>query len=787
MRALTRKLLRDLRGLRGPATAVTLVVAAGLSVFTMSVSMLRALAEAQRAYYERERFADVFVPLERAPEALAARLAAVPGVAAVETRVVGAARAELPGLADPATLRLSSLPDHGLPALNALHLRAGRWPEPGAPGEALVSEAFALAHALGPGGSLSVVVEGRRRRLTVVGVALSPEHVYSIQPGQMLPDDLRFGVVWARRALLAEAFDLVGAFNDASLRLAPGAAPEGVIAALDALTAPYGGSGATARAEQTSHRYLDEELRQLRTMAFVAPGVFLLVAAFLLHVALGRLIGTQREQIATLKAFGYTNGEVGRHYLALSFAMVLPGVALGLAAGAWLGAGLTRTYARFFHFPALDFSLPADVAGGAAAIALAAAAAGTLAAVRRAVRLPPAEALRPEAPARYRPLPLRALGLDRLIGPAGRGLLRNVLRRPVRALLAATGIALAAAVLVLGSFMRDAVEAVLEVEFERSQRQDLTVAFDGARPEEAAHELARLPGVRRVEGFRSVPVRLGAGHRSRRVALLGLVPGGELVRPHAATGGAAALPEGGVLLSATLAGLLGVRAGDVLEAQVLEGRRLRAALPVRGVVDAVGGLSAWMSLPALTRWLGEESGLSGAWLTTDPREAPALHRALSDAPRVASVQSRRAALEAFRATIAENLLRMRLINVLFASILAMGVVYNAARVSLAERSRDLATLRVLGFRRGEVSLLLLGELWLLTLLALPAGLALGRLLAGLLVGAFETELYRFPLVIGPSTYGFAAVTVAAASLLAGLVVRRRLDTLDLVAVLKARE
>lgn len=787
MRALTRKLLRDLWGLRGPALAVTLVVGAGISVFVMSLSTLRALERAQQAYYERERFADVFVPLKRAPLALAERLRGVPGVAAVETRVVGAGRLEMPGLLEPATARLVSIPDDGPPALNGLYLRSGRWPEPGRAGEVLVSEAFAAAHHLAPGARLPAVLDGRRQALAVVGVALSPEFVYSIQPGQLLPDDRRFAVLWARRGALEDVFGQAGAFNDACVRLARGAQPDAVVKALDDLTAAYGGLGAYARDQQTSFRYVDEEIGQLSAMASVPPAIFLLVAAFLLHVVLGRLIGTQREQIAALKSFGYTNGEVGRHYLGLAAAMVLPGVALGLGVGAWLGVGLTRMYTRFFHFPTFTYALPWDVAVLASATALVAAVAGTLGAVRRAVRLPPAEAMRPEAPARFRPLPFERHGLARVVGPSGRMVLRNLLRRPVRALLSWLGIALAAAVLILGSFMRDSVEEVLDVEFQQAQRHDLAVSLLEPGPWAVVDELGRLPGVRRAEGFRAVPVRLVSGHRERRVPLLGLSPDGELQLPRGDGGRAVALPPDGVLISETLGALLHVAPGQDLDVEVLEGARRWLRLPVRGLVASYTGLSAWMSLPALWRWLGEEGSVSGALLLRDPQEEPALSAALAAAPRVGAVVRRRAALDSFRTTIAENMLRMRLINVLFASILAVGVVYNAARVSLAERSRDLATLRVLGFRRGEISLLLLSELWILTLLAIPAGLWLGRQLAGLAVSAFTTESYRFPVLVEPPTYAFAALVTALASLGAALVVRHRLDTLDLVAVLKAKE
>lgn len=786
MRALTLKLLRDVKALRGPAIATGLVVAAGLSVFVMSMGTLGSLRATRDGWYLSQHFADVFVRLERAPLALAARLAEVPGVAAVEPRVVAGGRLEVPGLPDPAVGWLVSLPAAGETALNRVHVRQGRLPQPGVPGEVLVGEAFAQANRLGPGSVLEAVVEGREQALRVVGVGLSPEFIYSIQPGQMLPDDRRFGVLWMARDELARLCGLVGAFNDACLRLAPGASLPQACADVDRILARHGGHGAHGRDQQASHQYLDGEIEQLRGMALVAPLVFLGVAAFLLHVALARLVGTQREQLATLKAFGYRDGEVARHCLGLAVVLVLPGVLLGLAVGAWRGAELTATYARFFRFPEYVHRVGPDVVLlGVGACALAAVV-GTLGAVRRVVRMAPAEALQPEAPLRYRHGWMRTLGLAWLAGPVGRMVLRHMARRPVRTLLSGLGIALATALLVMGGFVQDVLDLVMDEAFVRGQRQDLSLALVEAAPGVQA-SLASLPGVRQAEVVRSVAVRLENGTRSQRVGLQGREPSSELTPLRDEAGRPLVLPRHGLVLSRPLARALGVRAGDRVHVACLEGERREGPWTVAAVSLEHAGLSAYAHREALAAWLGEQGLASGALLAVDRARLAEVEARLREAPRVGAIVVRRAALEAFSATVAENLGRMRTMNVLFASILAVGVVYNAARVSLAERSRDLATLRILGYTRGEISTVLLGELAVLVLLALPLGLVLGRGLSALVVSFFETEAYQFPLVITPPTYAWAALVTVGASLLAGLVVRRRLDRLDLVAVLKARE
>jgi putative ABC transport system permease protein len=787
MSALDRKLLRDLWQMKGQALAICLVLACGVATFVMSLSTLQSLEQTQAAYYERSRFADVFAHLKRAPDALAGRVAEIPGVARVQTRIVVEVSLDVPGVAEPAAGRLISVPERPAPGLNQLHLRSGRPVEPGRPGEVLVDEGFARAHGLGPGDQVTAVLNGRRQPLRVVGVALSPEYVYSIREGDLLPDPRHFGVFWMAYPELAAAFDMQGAFNDVALALAPGASESEVLQRLDRLTEPYGGRGAYGRTDQVSHRFLSNEIRELGRMALIAPLIFLGVTAFLLNVVLARLVGTQREQIAALRAFGYTRSEVGLHYLKLVLLLVVLGVGLGTAAGAWLGQGLTALYTRFFHFPVFTYRLGGEVVLFALLVSGVSAVLGTAGALLRAARLPPAEAMRPEAPACYRPTLLERAGLQRLLPPAARMVLRHLERQPVKSLLSCLGIALAVAVLVLGSFMGDALDSVMDAQFGLAQRQDVSVSFVEPASAAALYELEHLPGVRRAEPFRTVPVRLVAGPRSRRLGILGLEPRGELNRLLDLDRRVVAPPPNGLLLSAKLAELLAVGTGDVLTVEVLEGERPVRQVPVRALLADFEGTSAYMDRRALNRLLREGPTISGAFLAADPGRLDALYAELKATPKVAGVTVKRAALASFRETVAENLLRMRAFNVLFAAVIAFGVVYNSARIALAERGRELATLRVIGFTRAEVSAILLGELAALTFAALPAGLALGYGFAALTTRAYDTELFRIPLVIWPSTYAFAVVVTLLAALASGLAVRRLLGRLDLVAVLKSKE
>jgi putative ABC transport system permease protein len=618
-------------------------------------------------------------------------------------------------------------------------------------------------------------------------LALSPEYVYNVRPGELMPDDRRFAVLWMERRALAAAFDMEGGFNDVVLRLTRGASEPEVIGRLDRLLEPYGGRGAIPRGLQTSHWYLENELKQLRGTGRVIPVVFLAVAAFLLNVVLTRIVALERGQIAALKALGYSNAAVATHYLSLSLLIAALGGALGVAVGAWLGAAMTRLYTEFYHFPILEYRLAAKVAIAGITIGLVAAGLGAIGAVRAAARLPPAEAMRPEPPARYRESPLERAGVKRWLSQPARMILRNLTRRPVRAALSVLGISLGAAMMVLGTFSLDAINLVMDVQFGLAQRYDAMVTFLEPTSPRALHEVERLPGVTAVEGFRSVPVRLRFGHRSRQVAILGLPAGPRLNRILDSESRPVMLPPQGIVMSRTLSDILGVRRGDTVVLEVLEGTRPIRRAVVAELLDEFLGTNVYAEIGTLHRLMQEGETLSGAFLEVERTAEEDLYRRLKGSPRVAGVLLKRAALESFEMTVAENIAMVRAINMLFAAVIAFGVVYNSARISLSERSRELATLRVIGFRRGEISYILLGELALLTAVAIPAGLALGYLMAAAVIATYQTELYRIPFVIAPRTFALAAVTTLVAAALSAAAVRRRLDRLDLVAVLKMRE
>lgn len=787
MTALDRKMWRDLWHLKTQAVAIALVITSGAATYIMFNSTLDSLRASRGWFYSDYRFADVFATLKRAPERVRARIEDIPGVAKAETRVVAPVNIEVTGFGEPISGRLISLDTAHPPALNLLYLRAGRTVEAGRDDEAVVSDAFANAHRLQLGDHVHVIIKGRRKAITLVGIGLSPEYVYQLRPGSMFPDFQRYAILWMGREVLESAYDMQGAFNDVTLTLRADANARDVIQQLDTVLDPYGGFGAYARADQLSHKFLDEEFKQLQRSSAIFPVLFLGVAAFLLNVVISRVINTQREQIAALKAFGYRNFEIALHYFKLVLAVVLVGIAGGVIAGVWLGQGMSNLYLDLFRLPMLRYTLTPGVLITAIVTNIACAAAGTVFALRSAARLQPAQAMRPEPPTHYRETILERLGMKRFASPATRMILRHIGRRPVKSALTVFGIALACGITMSGRFQEAVISYMVEVQYNRSQRQDLWVMFIDPTSRRVQYELDSIPGVEHVEVARYVPVRLRFGHRSERTGIRGFEDGGHIYRLLDAELKPVTLPSNGILLTDYLAQLLGVTPGDRVTAEILEGARPTRELVVVGLVKEYLGVSAYMELHALNEFMREGPVVSAAYLAVDRTQLNDIFIALKNAPRIASTVLRENELANFHKTMDETMLFVTTIATVFAVIIAFGVVYNSARISLTERARELASLRVLGFTRGEISYILLGELVLLTAAAIPLGFYIGRAICNLFVEILQSELYRVPLIIARDTYAFAALVVIVSTVVSGLMVRRQLDRLDLIGVLKTKE
>ncbi|NNE20166.1 MAG: FtsX-like permease family protein [Myxococcales bacterium] len=785
---LDRKLLRDLMRLKGQAFTIALVVAVGVANYITLRSAWRALGDSKAAYYEQYRFGDVFARVKRAPDSVTDRLSGVRGVASVYPRIVEEVLLPIDGMLTPAHGQIISLPSHGRPAMNDVYVKSGRFPEPGRGDEVLIYEPFANEHGLRPGSTIPAILNGKLHELIVVGLALSPEYVFAIEPGGITSDDERFAPMWMSGTSVAAAFQMEGAFNDVVVRLEPGADETAVLIGVDRILEPYGGLGAYGRDLQISNSILEGEISQIEAEVVFLPGAFLAVAAFLLNVVFSRMVTMQRGQIAVIKAVGYKNSTIALHYLKMVCVIVLFGSAIGVAFGAWLADAMLDLYAGFFRLPMTRGRIDLPHAINAVMASLLAAVAGIEFAVRSAVTLPPAEAMRPPSPARYRASRIEQMPGLRRLHQTSMMVFREVWRRPLRTVLSSAGIAFALAIIILGRFGKDAHGPILDLQFGRQQREDISVNFKNEVANRGLGYLAHLPGVDQVDGYRMTPVRFRLGPRWRDSVLIGLPPNSHLRRLFTRQFEPARIPHSGVLITDVLADILDAEPGDLIDIELKEGDRGTRQVRVSGTIDEAFGIQGYMQKSSLHGLLREKPTINTALLRVNPEREAELHRYLTDIPTVQSIHRKRTVLERFEGQTRKTMQVITLILTLFATAIAVAVVYNNARVSLSVRSRDLATLRVLGFTRTEISAILLGEQAIQVCLGIPAGMVLGTWGAKALIELqADPEQFRLPMLISSQTYAFSVVVILAAAVLSALLVRRRLDSLDLVGVLKTRE
>lgn len=778
---LNRKLFRDLVALRGPALTVGLLVAAGVAVMTGSLSTYLSLLNARSTYYDKTHFADLFFDLKRAPNHLETDLANLAGVGAVQTRIVQDVRIDWSAAPNEVSGLMISLPEITDADLNALTLKSGRWPDTDARDEVLINVAFADVWSVKLESQITVLLNGHKRNFTIVGTAYSPEYVYAARPGNPLPDDKTYALIWTQRSELESTLNLKGAFNSLAIKLAPGANESEAIDAIEAQVRPYGSLGAVRQRDQTSNRFLSDELIEQKTMSVVVPLVFFAVSAFLLNSIMSRLTNAQREQIATLKALGYPSLPIALHYAEFVALIAITGSLVGSGLGILYGKAVMTSYASFFRFPEFSYVMPIWAPVIATSASLAAALAGAVLAVFRILRLTAAEALRPSIPAEA-----SHQLLAYFLKPRAKIALRNMLGRPIRTLFTIAGLSTAIPMIVLGLFWWDALDSMIRTQFQAIDRSDATITFTSAQHQSVLEEIRKVAPDIDVEGMRVVPVELRSGHREKRVALTGLSKNGALRSVRDLDLRFISIPEDGLILNRQIADELGLSIGDQITIEILDGQHPTMEATLTGKIEEVLGAGAYMDLDALNRLLGDVSVVSHALIRSPQHLTHALAE-IGSKPNVLASASKDKWISMFREKIMGLITVSATILTLFGILVAVGVVYNSARVAFQERTWELASLRVLGFSRAEVGNILFTELAIELLISIPFGLFLAHTGISYLLTSRSNESFSIPPVINPDTMALAALIVISTALLSGWAVKRRIDNLNLVAALKTRD
>jgi len=785
--ALDKKLVRDLGRMKMQAIAIGLVIAVGVVVLVMMDGLFNSLNQTKTAYYERYRLAEVYAPAVRAPNYLLENLAKIPGVDSVVGRVRGSGLINLPQQDVPVSANILSLPDHGVARLNDILLSEGKPLERGREDQAILLRSFAKAHNISPGDTISTTINGSKRNVQITGLAQSPEFLISMAPGELAPDDSRFAVLWMSETSLGAAFDLKGAFSEALFSLTRDANLEEVLDRVDLVLEKYGGTGSYGLEDQPSNRFLSEEIKGLATQSKVLPPIFLAIAAFLLNIVISRMVQSEREQIGLLKAFGYTSLEVSVHYFKFVLAIAVGGALFGSLLGVMAGRGYADLFQQYYKFPFLVFRVDPQAFVVGILVSVLTASAGALFVLRKVFALTPAVAMRPPAPADYSTAGTFLRAIKRIFDQPSRMVLRRIARNPGRAFGAALGVGAGMGLSAASIGLLITFTNVVDQTFDYVDRSDMTVVFATPRASTALNDLKSLEGVSHAEPYRIVPVIMRNGLLSHKGALTGLIANPLQYRAVDKNLKPITLRKDGIIIATSLANKLDISPGQIMTIEVQNGERPVLKMPIVGIAETLSGAPAYLHIDALNRALKQPNQVSGAYLQIDIKYQTPLYEALKAMPLIAGASLKSKSREAFEALMDQSAGSMRYVMSFIAAIITFGIVYNSARIAFAERSRDLASLRVIGFTKGETAFVLLGELAIMVLLAVPIGIAFGIGLNVAIVEGFSTDLYQIPYEIEPEAFGTAGVAVLVSSLFSGWMVKRNIDGLDLVSALKTRE
>lgn len=780
---LFKKTLRDLKNLLGPALTLSCILAAGLSSLIMSQSNLKSLLASQRLTYQKLNFSDAVIPLTRFPRHLIQSISKTPGIQRVDCRLSVSGQVRLPKEKKQISARFHSLPEHD--SLNTIKIMMGRWPRPHVFQEALLTDAFASAWKIRPGDTLDVQIKGHHLKFTVTGLVRSPEYIYQAGSAASIPDDKLFSAWWINRRVIEETSDLQSSCNELLISISHQKSITSIEGELASKLTAFGFTQILLRKRLLSHYFLESELSQLKGMSIFMPGLFLLIAVFVLNITMTRVLLTQRESIGALRAFGFERPLIATQCLAFSLAILLPGLIVGIASGLWMSQKMFNLYTQFYRFAFTIYQFDSHAITLSFALYVTTSVSGCVWGLLPLMHESPAETLSPAIPKHTRATLLDNLAVFKMFSLNLRMSFRNLFRRPWHSLVTFSGLILSTTLLIFARFEAHAVQNMIDSEFIINQRQSHVFAFDRRIPLPSAHALFTRLKASLSESSLTLPITLSINHESRELSLI-VKPDGETLR------NAEIIPLRsrsliGVSLSKSLAEALHLRLPCEVMLTTHEAKPQRFEVTVTNFSENMMGTMAIISESHFTHLTRSEKSFNTVLSKIEKGREFDEKRIFSEQPHLVSLSEKNFEKKAFEKTMAENIALFKNVMIGFALLIAFGVLYNNARVQFAEREREFALLRALGFYEAELTVLFWTDFLILTLLALAPGLWLGRKLLVLMMRSLETEIFRIPVDIPIQSYVWSGSVMLLAVFFIAILMQPKIHRIAFLSILKIRE
>jgi len=792
MPVLLKKLLRTIWKTKGQFIAMVAIVTIGISIYISVTTAYLNLTGSQHKFYRDNNFAEHYFHLGRAPEEIIHRIAELPGVDLVSGRI----QKDVPVFKDNNERATARVTGYSLPLgkeVNGLQVTSGRLFEEHSVGggiEILVDPGYAEANGIAEGDAVVIGAEGRKVTLRVTGTAISPEFVYAVKDlTSFAPEPKSFGVIMISEHQAQQIFHLNGQINQVLVTFKPGADRAEIVGKIKDMLEPYGVLTDYPQKDQLSHALLEGELDGLRVMSVFMPVLFLGIAAAIQFVLLGRMIKNQRLQIGIMKALGYSSTAVIMYYTSYALLITMLGALIGIVLGVYFASYFSDLYGMFFRLPQAIGAINIRAVINSVLLGIFVGGGAGILASRRVLKIQPAESMRPEPPKKSGAILLERFSFFwKRLSASWRMSLRSVMRNKVRFGLVVMGVIGAVSMLLLSVFMNDAVDYMIDIHYYKQTRHDYLIRFTGLVKEHELLNLARLDGVYLAEPLLELPVKIHYNGKAEDDLIKGLDPLTKLKAVYDAAGREIPLPEEGIVISNVSAKKLGVAVGDVVTVESLlgQGPSHLTQVKVVGINTILIGSESYSSLHQANKLIREGGLISAAMLKTDPGLQAALEDTMNDMTGIASILSRQKELGNFNELMG-SMIYMMGIMVFFALALGFVIVYNASVMSFNERLREMASLRVVGFTRGEISGLLFKETALQSLLGIALGLPLGNMMINSYIASMSTDLYTMPIIIYPSTYFYTAAGGVLFVMIGHFFAVRGVKKLDLVEVLKSRE